>query len=224
MDQVHRNMMVLREVEELVEIVDAMGTSMSGWERSNLLLMMGGPLDPDEEEVNSKARDAQYELYLKTIVSGTGQVSVGTADLAVSYSGVKLPIEAKRPKSIQRFDDRLREAVAQVDSHGIDGFVAMSLDLILRPKGAHFTSSDVQRGRQMPGALLNNFARRRARTIHQRVTGSRVLATLLTARLHVRIESSGEWLLASGSHLVPTIEPGDARYGAVEAIQSALVR
>lgn len=124
----------LREIDELIEIVEAVPQAPTPAELDRLRLVQKGHENPDEPTAD-KARDAQYELYLRAVFGKGGlQVEFREPDLVVAVAGREVHIAAKRPTSLARFDDRFRDAIDQIERCPPPGVVAISLDRVIRPR------------------------------------------------------------------------------------------
>jgi hypothetical protein len=109
----------LREIDEIIEIVEHLPVMIDAATLELLKKVTGGYDHPDSDS-DATARDAQYELYLGTVLRRAGiPVRHGAPDLIANWRGEEFFIEAKRPGSAKRLDDRLRSAVHNsVNSHG----------------------------------------------------------------------------------------------------------
>ena len=125
---------VLLEISEIIEIVEAFETPSPRSLRRLALLVKGG-IHPDDE-TSSPGRDAQYELWLRAFLRRKGlPCLLWDPDLRLGWKGTTIPLEAKRPGSLRSLDDRYRKALRQLDPYPQGGIVAISLDLLLRPRG-----------------------------------------------------------------------------------------
>jgi len=125
---------VLLEIFEIIEVVEAIETP-STRELRRLALLVKGGIHPDDE-TSSPGRDAQYELWLHAFLRKKGlPCLLGDPDLRLRWQGTTIPLEAKRPGSLKSLDDRYRKALHQLDPYPQGGIVALSLDLLLRPRG-----------------------------------------------------------------------------------------
>lgn len=217
----HQMMFDLREIDEIIEIVGSFGASPSENELKRLRLLSAGTDLPDDD-ATARAREAQYELYLRAVLSKAGSAILGDPDLMVAIEGITFPIEAKRPGSLPRFDDRLREAVGQLEARGNKGVVAISLDQVLRPRG-HFVKVPTREA--LPKAtfsLLQEFADGQQGVIRKRVENRPVTALLLTARIPATVEAEGLLSLGSALHIEAFVMPGHGDYRVIAALRNAL--
>ena len=103
----------LREIDEINEIVENLPAILDTATFDLLQRVASGSEHPDDE-LDAPAREAQYELYLGTILRRGGiPARHGKPDLVAAWHNEEFFIEAKRPTSVKRFDDRLRSAVHQ---------------------------------------------------------------------------------------------------------------
>jgi hypothetical protein len=125
---------VLLEISEIIEIVEAFEPPTPR-ARCRLALLVKGGVHPDDE-TSSPARDAQYELWLCAFLRRKRlPCLLGDPDLRLRWKGTTVPLEAKRPGSMRSLNDRYRKALHQLDPYPQGGIVAISLDLMLRPRG-----------------------------------------------------------------------------------------
>jgi methionyl-tRNA formyltransferase len=197
----------LREIDEIIEIVDYFPSSLDSTTLDLLKKLASGRENPDDE-VTAPAREAQYELYLGTVLRRAGiPTSHGAPDLVAHWHGQDFFIEAKRPSSPKRFDDRLRSAVHQIRKLSSPGIVAMSADQLLRPSGGLLTVEGREDLAQAVDSLLVTFILNNASVLRRRLIGEHVAAMLWTARLPARISSTGHSALGSSIRL-EILSPG----------------
>jgi hypothetical protein len=214
----------LREIDEITEIVESFSTPPTDAESKKLRLVATGAEHPDDE-VQSAARDGQYELFLRSVfIRSPVEVTAGEPDLMVKWRSREIPVEAKRPKSIDRLDDNLRKAVEQLDRHEEHGIVAISFDQALRPAHHHLSVSRREQMTAMPNDLLEAVVTQRAHAMANRVRHRNVAALLFTLRIPSQVASTGQLSLATGFHLealVPESHPG---YTAFEMLEDVITR
>ena len=99
--------------------------------REKLRAMLGGP-EVEGDEKNPVARNTQFELYVGAVLS-LGGVSLDLAepDLTFHYLGRMTGIAAKRVRSPAQLAKRVKDAVKQVQSAGMPGFVAVNVDRLI---------------------------------------------------------------------------------------------
>jgi hypothetical protein len=94
-----------------------------------LHLLRGAELPAGES--NPKARNTQFELYtVASLVLGGADVRPGEPDCTFLYHGNYIGVAAKRLTSTKplTLQAEVRDAAKQLSSHGLCGFVALSLD------------------------------------------------------------------------------------------------
>jgi hypothetical protein len=179
----------LRETDEIIEIVEHLPDSIDSSTMELLSKLTGGSDHPDDD-ASAAARDAQYELYLGTVLRRAGiHVRHGVPDITASWRGEEFFIEAKRPGSPKRLDDRLRSAVHQLRKLPRPGVVAISADQLLRPSGG-FLALAVD-------SLLRSFIIEHSHILLNRLGKEPFAALLWTARLPARIGSTGHSALGT---------------------------
>ena len=174
----------LREIDEIIEIVENLEASIDAPTFELLNKLTGGNDHPDGE-ASSAARDAQYELYLGTVLRRAGTpVCHGAPDITAKWQGEDFFIEAKRPGSARGLDGRLRSAVHQLRKLSRPGILAVSADQLLRPSGCSLRSSYTT---SSPRLWMIFFG----------------VSSLVTARYSGRDSATNDWLLCCGQPVCP---------------------
>jgi hypothetical protein len=191
----------LREIDEVIEIIEHLPDSLDTGSLQLLRKLAGGNEHPDDDS-SAPAREAQYELYLGSVLRRAGiSVQHGTPDLVANWDGQDFFIEAKRPASPKRFDDRLRSAVHQIRRLARPGIVAICADQLLRPSGGLMAVATHDDLAQKVDDLLVSFILGRGQMLRNRLEGEPVAALLWTARLPARIDSTGHSALGTSLRL-----------------------
>jgi hypothetical protein len=197
----------LREIDEVIEIVEHLPDSIDTSTLDLLRKLAGGNEHPDDD-ANASAREAQYELYLGTVLRRGGiPARHGAPDLAADWQGQQYFIEAKRPGSSKSLDDRLRSAVHQIRKLPRLGIVAISADQLLRPANELI---EVQAHNNLALAverLLLSFITEHSHILRNRLGNEPLAALLWTARLPARISSTGHSALGTSLRL-EILSPG----------------
>ncbi len=166
----------LREVDEVISIVASFDAEPTSAELELLRKLAGGAEHPDDER-GSASREAQFELMMMVFLGTRGlDVCVGDPDLTITFDGKQYPLEAKRPGSAARFDDRLREAAAQIAARQTPGVVAMSMDEVLRPRGTYLRIKDRRLLATAVNALIVEYVAKHLRAMS--LTAYRVSAAV----------------------------------------------
>lgn len=199
-DFVYRMAFDLREVDEVVEIVDFLPSHV---DQSTLKLLKSlhvGSEDPDDE-TGAAAREAQYELYVGAVLRRAGiEARHGAPDLTARWSGREHYIEAKRPSSARKVDDRLRSAVHQLRALSQPGIIAISLDQVIRPGKTILSADYLDAVAPEIARLVQVFLHANMGMWRSRIAGEPVAALLLTARLPARLGTTGHLVLGSNVH------------------------
>ncbi len=214
-----------REMDELINIVESFGGEPSSSELQRLRLLPEGTDYPDHG-TSTRARDAQYELFLRAMYSRSGlDIQMGSPDLLLSDGRIIIPIEAKRPNSPSRLDDRLREAVHQIENQERFGVIAISLDQVIRPRGGFLVVEDQSKLASAVGGLVRAYMLENTRGIAGRVRDKpKVTAILFTFRTPARAANTNLTLLGSNIVVAPLSEPGLQNYECLEAFQGIMDR
>jgi hypothetical protein len=187
----------LREIDEIIEIVENLPALIDAPIFELLNKLTGGNDHPDGE-ASSAARDAQYELYLGTVLRRAGiPVCHGAPDITAKWQGEDFFIEAKRPGSARGLDGRLRSAVRQLRKLSRPGVLAVSADQLLRPSGGVL---EVELHDELTSAvddLLRRFIIGHGQILRKRLGNERLAALLWTARLPAQIGCTGHLALGT---------------------------
>jgi hypothetical protein len=189
----------LREVDEIIEIVDYLPPEVPPETVALLNKLHGGANHPDDES-SSPAREAQYELYLGTVFRRAGfGARHGSPDLVVTSNNVDYYVEAKRPASPDGVDRQIRSAIHQLRRLDSPGVIALSLDQVIRPRHNLLVPPSAAMLAPIVAQRLRDFIRESVGIWRNRLAGERIGALLLTARLPARLEPSG--LLCLGTNV-----------------------
>jgi hypothetical protein len=214
----------LREIDEIVLIAGSFEVAPTDLEFDRLRLIAGGTDDPDKE-VSARARDAQFELYLRTALRrGGGEVVLGRPDLLLTLERGSVPIEAKRPTSLARFDDRLREAVGQLQSHGLPGVAALSLDHVIRPRGGVLAVPTAGALGLAVGRLVDDFMTENLRKMVNRIRGKRLAGLMLVFRTPARALDTNLSLIGTRFHMDGAVDPEGAHGWIIEDVAAIVGR
>jgi hypothetical protein len=202
-DLVFRAAFALREIDEINEITEHLPRQPDA-ELNKLLVRISGGTDNPDEESTAEAREAQYEAYLGTVFRRAGMTTIhGKPDLTVRNNGVDYYVEAKRPGSARRVDDRVRSAVHQLREAPRAGVIALSLDQVIRPMGSILSAPTFDAIAPDVARLVNGFVVANSHLWRNRLTSEPVEAVLLTARLPARLAQTGHLVTGTNIHLEP---------------------
>lgn len=133
--ELERFAFALREIDEIIEIVNGLSQPPKPSEIVLLKTITAGAWHPDDEAENS-VRDLQYELWLLSRFRAHGvSAELAEPDLWISWRDQKYPIAAKRPRTRRSLDGCVRDALHQLDRYPSGGLLAISIDLLLRRRG-----------------------------------------------------------------------------------------
>jgi len=208
-----------REMDELIHIIESFTDEPTSTELERLRLLPGGTENPDDES-SAKAREAQFELFLRAMFAQAKiGIEMGSPDLLVSGGQVTFPIEAKRPGSSRRFDDRLRNGIKQLQRQERCGVLAISLDHVIRPRGGYLGVKDHTYLATAVSELVADYLRANLRRIIKRLRGkSKVSALLFILRIPACESDTNLTLLGSNIHTVPVSEPGQLGFEVVQTL------
>jgi len=191
----------LREIDEIIEIADFLPSTVDEATRQLVGRLPGGSEHPDLEK-SAAAREAQYELYLGTVARRAGfHAEHGHPDLAVTLGGRRSFMEAKRPSSANRVDDRVRSAVHQIRRLQGRSVIALSLDQVIRPPGAILSAPNLAVIAPEVARRVTEFVLSHMGVWRNRLAAQPIDAVLFTARIPARLNSSGHLVLGTSVHV-----------------------
>ncbi len=175
----------LRIVAEIIEIVEAFTDTPTLNELALLKRIATGPARTTQDSQMS-ALEAQYELYLRSVARAAGlNVTIGDPDLRITLEGHTVPLEAKRPRRLKRFDDNLRRGIRQVEAKGQFGIVAISLDMLAWDPRILFEVPSQDDTRPRLARLIHEVLRTQHSSLVNRTEPTTASGLLLTLRLGV---------------------------------------
>ena len=186
-----------REMDEINLIVNSFHEEPTAQEMNRLRLLSSGSQNPHKEGM-ARTRDAQFELCLRAEFAKAGAtIEMGEPDLRVSFAGQAFPLEAKRPASHRRFEDRLREAVGQLDRLQEDGVAALSLDRVIVGSGGYWSLEKASELNAASFYLLKDYVDSNFGTLLKRVRGRKLAAVMLVLRQPFRARDTKTALLGT---------------------------
>jgi len=208
-----------REMDELSLIIESFTDEPTSVEFERLRLLPGGTENPDDES-SAKARDAQFELFLRAFFAQASiGIEMGSPDLLVSDGHITFPIEAKRPGSSRRFDDRLRNGIKQLQHQEKYGVLAISLDHVIRPRRGYLVINDCRYLATTVAEFVDNYLRANIKRIIKRLRGkSKVSALLFILRIPACESDTNLTLLGTNINTVPVSEPGQLGFEVVQTL------
>lgn len=100
--------------------------------RRKLEEMLSGAPTPDDDR-NQLARNTQFELYVAALFTmGDVAARLGEPDILIDFRDSVCGVAVKRVRSLRQAVRRADEAAEQLASHGLRGFVAVNVDLLLK--------------------------------------------------------------------------------------------
>lgn len=214
----------LREIDEIIEIVNHLPNPSDSGTINLLGKLIGGSELPDKE-TSSAAREAQYELYLGAVLRSAGITAHhGAPDLTATWRGQDFFIEAKRPSSAARFEDRLRSAIHQIRKLPSPGVIAFSLDQVVRSSGHLLSFRRFEDVALKVAQLVQKFVQVNALLWRKRLIGEQVAAILMTARIPGRLIPSGHLVLGSNLHVEPLLLDSSSTSQFIEQAVAAYIK
>jgi len=133
----------MRDMYQLRLIVDQMEAHRENPKfRTSVERLLKDAALPQDGSSNTPGRDTQFELYVAAICLRAGLLPVDydEPDVTCAVEGVKFGIAAKRLKSLDRFEDRVKDGVDQMRRAKLPGIVALDLTIARNPDNRPYTS------------------------------------------------------------------------------------
>lgn len=216
----------LREIDEITEIIKYLPPALDSTVL-DLLRKLGSGSDHPDDETSAPAREAQYELYLGAVFRRAGiPTRHGVPDLIAHWRNQDYFVEAKRPASPKKLDDRLRSAIHQARKLPRPGIIAICADQLIRPKNTLMTVKTFNDLSPAVDELLTEFKLRNTQVLRGRLASEQSVAAILwTARIPARISVTGHSSLGTAIQLdqVTMVRTPEIDFAAstIEAYQKA---
>lgn len=173
----------IRDMYQLRLIVDEMDTHRNDTRFvANVKKLLQDAATPQDGNSNTPGRDTQFELYLAAIAlrAGMSPVEYDEPDVTCTVDGIRFGIAAKRLKSINRFEERVKEGAKQIRRANIPGIIAVDLTIARNPENQPITSSlHSQFSTVIVMAKNQQLFERYERDIHRWVANAGVRALLV---------------------------------------------
>ncbi|HEX8695231.1 MAG TPA: hypothetical protein VF746_22660 [Longimicrobium sp.] len=101
--------------------------------------------DLADDDTNSLPRDTQFELFAAAFLT-MGDVPVRyqePPDLVFLYNQREVGLAVKRVKSLSQLPRRFKKGIEQLDRSGLNGFVAVNADVLIRDIGLDGTAEEL---------------------------------------------------------------------------------
>jgi hypothetical protein len=191
----------LREIDEIIEITEHLPDTPDVALMALLRRLHQGNANPDDD-ITAEAREAQYELYLGTVLRRAGiPTQHGKPDLVAHLNDRDHYLEAKRPSNPQRVDDRLRSAVHQARMFPSAGIVALSLDQVVRPKNKLLEIHDFEDLAPNVASLVQRYMSDSMPMLRGRLLDEPIDVLVLTLRMPGRVTTTGHLALGTNLHV-----------------------
>ncbi len=188
----------IRDMYQLRLIVDEMDSHVENPRFcASVKKLLQDAAAPQDGNSNSPGRDTQFELYLAAIALRGGMLPVeyDEPDVTCNVEGVRFGIAAKRLKSLDRFERRVKEGADQIRRAGFPGIVALDLTIARNPENRPITSGlQSQLSVTIGQAKNRQLFEQHEQNIHRWVANTGVQA-LLVFEFTFRVSpDSGSWI------------------------------
>lgn len=215
--EANRFVFALREIQEVIEIVEALGGNPAPKELKIASWFSRSNWHPDED-TDPRGRNHLYELWLKYLLNRRGIFcELKEPDLSFRWGQTTYPMAAKRPQSRSGLDTRFRDALTQLDPFPVGGVVAISMDFLLRPRHqVLYVDSPLEAAQVMDCLFLDSlkWLVSRDSPLTKRVAGRNAIAFLITGRLPAFIQRLGAFCMETRYELL-WVENDERRRGLV---------
>jgi hypothetical protein len=154
---------------------------------------------PQSDKSLSRGRDAQFELFVFAICLSANLTPVAfeEPDVTCVIESTKYGIAAKRVKSKNTLEDRIKDASRQIERVGLPGIIALDTCLALNPQNERFWKpmSNMTFGR-LYSARMQRFMQKHDDRIQELVRGKGVRGIIIHDHLP-RLIADNEWTTES---------------------------
>jgi hypothetical protein len=172
----------IRDMYQLRLIVDQMEVHRENPKfRASVVKLLKDAALPQHGSTNTPGRDTQFELWLAAICLRAGLLPVDydEPDITCTVEELKFGIAAKRLKSLDRFQDRVKDGAHQVRRAKLPGIIALDLTMARNPDNQPITSGLQSQLSVMIGQAKNRQFFEEYETGFYRWVGSGVRAVLV---------------------------------------------
>lgn len=173
----------IRDMYQVRLVVDQMDAHREDPKfRASVVKMLKDAALPQNSSPGTEGRDAQLELYLAAVCLRAGLVPVeyNEPDVTCTIEGLKFGIAAKRLKSLNKFEDRVKKGADQIRRARLPGVVVLDLTIAHNPENRSISSGlESQLALTMMEARNCQFFEQHERDIYRWVAGTGVRALLV---------------------------------------------
>ena len=160
---------------------------------------MKDSLLPQSDKSLSRGRDAQFELFVYAICLSANLTPVAfeEPDVTCVIESIKCGIAAKRIKSENMLEDRIKDASKQIERAGLPGIIALDTCIALNPQNERFWKpmSNMTFGR-LYSARMQRFVQKHDDRFQELVRGKGVRGIIIHDHLP-RLIADNEWAIES---------------------------
>jgi hypothetical protein len=218
----------IKDMHQLGLIVDEMDAHRND-ERfvANVRKMLLDAATPQDVNSNTPGRDTQFELYLAAIAlrAGMSPVEYEEPDVTCNVEGIKFGIAAKRLKSLDRFEERVKQGAKQIRRANFPGIIACDLTIARNPENRPITSSIQSQLSILTGMAKNRqLFERHEQNIHKWVANAGVRALLVFEFTYRVSPGSNSWIHEGMMCWFPTTENNESAASELSAFQRQFLK
>jgi hypothetical protein len=218
----------IRDMYQLRLIVDEMDAHRNDLRFvANVKKLLQDAATPQDGNSNTPGRDTQLELYLAAIAlrAGMSPVEYEEPDVTCNVEGIKFGIAAKRLKSLDRFEERVKQGAKQIRRANIPGIIACDLTIARNPENRPITSSVQSQLSTLTGMAKNRqLFERYEQNIHQWVANAGVRALLAFEFTYRVSPDSSSWIHEGMMCWFPTTKNNESAASELTAFQRQFLK
>lgn len=200
-DDRHRFLVALESIRDMNQvrlIVDEMDTHRDNPKFCEFVQkLMNDAALPQNSGDETPGRDTQFELYLAAVCLRGNLLPVEYCepDVTCVVGGKTFGIAAKRLKSLERFEERLKEAADQIHRSGLPGIIAIDWTIARNPENKPIRSGiQSQHSTWISHEKTRTFLGKFEQDIYRWVEGTGVRAILVFEYVYRVNPESTRWI------------------------------
>ena len=173
-----------RDLFELNFICDKLAKDHPTELRRALPDLMSGAPTPSADGGNRLARNLQFQFFLAGQLAHSGySITLEEPDAIFVFEGAAYGVAAKRPISAQQVVRRVRDAVRQLARENLTGFIALSLDGLLRSPDPYVVAAGEAALDMAAKTHLQQAFAPHARAVQRAIGGTNVTGLIVSLTL-----------------------------------------
>jgi len=144
--------------------------------------MIGGDYFPQNDNINSRPRNKQFELYIGALLQQAGfKVNLEEPDLTFEIDNYIISLAAKRIKSENKILKNAKNAINQISKNNINGIIALDISQVFNPENNFLITLKERAGLNYLEAIIETFTENYYAKIFKRAFNTNSFGLLIYA-------------------------------------------